>query len=107
MEVNVATHVVLIQLYIGERDSCHKIGVVATESIMTGECLAVIPREAILSCTNSTVASVVEKEVELQQITSSWVPLLIALAAECSLKVSGIRVRVVNGYHFPILCMIP
>ena len=59
---------------------------------MTGECLAVIPREAILSCTNSTVASVVEKEVELQQITSSWVPLLIALAAECSLKVSGIRV---------------
>ncbi len=52
--------------------------------------MAVIPREAILSCANSTVASVVERDEELKEVTSSWVPLLIALAAECSLKVSDI-----------------
>ena len=77
-----------LQLYIGEHDSCHKIGVVATEFIGKGECLAVIPRQAILSCSNSSVADAVQSYVESKQVTSSWVPLLIALAAECSLKVS-------------------
>ncbi len=86
-------HYVLIhspsQLYIGERGSCHRIGVVATERIERGECLAVIPRQAILSSCNSTVATAVRSYVELKQVTSSWVPLLIALAAEYSLKVSA------------------
>lgn len=64
------------------------IGVVATEDISEGECLAVIPRKCLLSCSNSTVSKLVKKDGDLQNITSSWVPLLIALAAEYSLKVS-------------------
>ena len=78
------------QLYIGEHGSCHKIGVVATGEIAVGECLAVIPREAILSCANSTVATLVREDKELENVSSSWIPLLIALAAESSLKVSEV-----------------
>ena len=79
---------VSLQLYIGEHGSCHKIGVIATGEIAVGECLAVIPREAILSCANSTIATLVREDKELENVSSSWIPLLIALAAESSLKVS-------------------
>lgn len=82
-------------MYIGEHGSCHKIGVIATGGIKKGECLARIPREAILSCANSTVAGIVKSDKELRAVTSSWIPLLIALSAEYSLKVSTAAVFIV------------
>lgn len=61
----------------------------ATGAISKGECVAVIPRAALLSCTNNpSVASLVAEDHTLNQedSTSSWVPLLLSLAAEYSKK---------------------
>ena len=76
------------QIRIGRHGSCAQIGVVATDDIARGECLAVIPRRVLLSCSNSDIAGLVLQERQLMEpTTSSWVPLLIALAAECTKKV--------------------
>lgn len=73
---------------IGRRRSCAEIGVVAVDDISRGECLAVIPRRVLLSCSNCDIADLVSQEEQLMEpATSSWVPLLIALAAECTKKV--------------------
>ena len=74
---------------IGRRGSCAEIGVVATDDIPRGQCLAVIPRRVLLSCANCDIAGLVSQEKELMEsATSSWLPLLIALAAECTKKVN-------------------
>ena len=74
---------------IGRRGSCAEIGVIATDDIPRGQCLAVIPRRVLLSCANCDIAGLVSQEKELMEsATSSWLPLLIALAAECTKKVS-------------------
>ena len=79
----------LLQIRIGRHGSCAEIGVMAVDDISRGECLAVIPRRVLLSCSNSDIADLVLGEKQLMKpTTSSWVPLLIALAAECSKKVS-------------------
>jgi len=64
--------------------------VVALEDIAEGECLALIPRAALLNCSNSCVYPVVERDKQFQtQLPemNSWVPLLISLLAEYSQKV--------------------
>ena len=65
-------------------------GVVALGDIAEGECLALIPRAALLNCSNSCVHKVVKRDkvfqTQLPEL-SSWVPLLIALLAEYSQKV--------------------
>ena len=59
------------------------------DDISKGECLAVIPRRVLLSCSNSDIAGLVANDSSIMTpTTSSWVPLLLALAAECSKKVS-------------------
>ena len=79
-----------IQLYIGRHGSCAAVGVVALGDIAEGECLALIPRAALLNCSNSRVHKVVKRDkvfqTQLPEL-SSWVPLLIALLAEYSQKV--------------------
>lgn len=78
-----------VQIRIGRHGSCAEIGVIAAEDIAQGECLAVIPRQVLLSCSNSDVVELVAEDKRLMKSdTSSWVPLLIALAAECSKKVN-------------------
>ena len=74
----------------------------AVDDIAKGECLAVIPRRVLLSCSNSEIADLVSRERLLVQPTmSSWVPLLIALAAECSKKVS-----INHGYNIIAVVMV-
>lgn len=74
---------------IGRHGSCAEIGVLAIDDISRGECLAVIPRRLLLSCANSDIADLVSKEKQLMEpTTSSWLPLLIAIAAECTKKVN-------------------
>ena len=59
------------------------------EDIGKGECLAVIPRHVLLSCSTSDIGELVATDdCIMQSTTSSWVPLLVALASECSKKVS-------------------
>ena len=84
------THTYLSQqIRIGRRGSCAAIGVVALEDIARGECVAVIPRNVLLSCSNCEVGGMVARDPRIMKdSTSSWVPLLIALAAECSKKVN-------------------
>lgn len=81
---------VYIQLYIGRHGSCAAVGVVALGDIAEGERLALIPRVALLNCSNSCVHKVVKGDklfqTQLPEM-SSWVPLLIALLAEYSQKV--------------------
>lgn len=78
------------QLYIGRRGSCADVGVVATGDIASGERLALIPRAALLTCTNSRVKEAVDGDREFQKQLpniSSWVPLLVAMLAEYDQKV--------------------
>ena len=78
------------QLHIGRRGSCADIGVIATGDIASGERLALIPREALLTCANSRVKVAVGRDREFQKQlpgTSSWVPLLVAMLAEYDQKV--------------------
>ena len=78
-----------LQIMIGRHGSCAEIGVIAVDDISRGECLAVIPRRLLLSCANSDIADLVSKEKQLMEPTiSSWLPLLIAIAAECTKKVN-------------------
>jgi hypothetical protein len=84
------------QILIGRRGSCAEIGVVAADDIPRGECLAVIPRRVLLSCTNSDIADLVSQEKQLMEpTTSSWLPLLIALAAECTKKVNLMVIEII------------
>lgn len=47
-----------------------------------------IPRRVLLSCSNVDIAGLVADDISIMTpTTSSWVPLLLALAAECSNKV--------------------
>lgn len=63
----------------------------ASGDIGKGECLAVIPRRVLLTCGNSDIAGLVTEDICLMKpAVSSWVPLLITLADECSKKVKQI-----------------
>ena len=78
-----------MQLVIGSEGVCDGVGVVARESISKGECVALIPRTALLSCANSNIRHLVqEDETLLEDSTCSWVPLLLSLAAEHSYQVN-------------------
>ena len=69
--------------------SCDALGVIAKGNISKGECVAVIPRSALLSCENSPIRDTVLEYQKLNgEDVSSWVPLLLALAAEYSSGVS-------------------
>ena len=60
--------------------------------IRQGEQLALIPRTALLNCTNSSVHGVFEGDQHIQRQLSdmnSWVPLLLALMGEYAQKVGG------------------
>lgn len=84
-----------MQVCITNEDTCDGVGVLATGAIREGECVAMIPRAAVLSCNNSTIADLVREDDALNQdSTSSWVPLLLSLSAEYSKK-SSIFSRVV------------
>lgn len=49
--------------------------------------MAVIPRTALLTCTNSDIRDLVMSDHKMvKNCTSSWVPLLLAMAAEYSYK---------------------
>lgn len=79
----------------GSRDG---LGVVARERIREGECVAVIPRTALLSCENCDIKDLVLRDKKLRG--SSWIPLLLALAAEYSYQVcvdSGAKVSTFGG----------
>lgn len=66
----------------------------ADGDIARGECLAVIPRRTLLSCANTDIADLVSQEKEVMDpSTSSWIPLLIALAGECTKKVSQLSIN--------------
>ena len=63
---------------------------VARGDIASGERLALIPREALLTCANSRVSEAVDRDREFQKqlpAMSSWVPLLLAMLAEYDQKV--------------------
>lgn len=78
------------QLYIGCHGSSHGIGVVATETIAPGETIACIPRSAILTSSTCNIKDLIKNDDKLISSvlsSSSWVPLLIALIGEYSLKV--------------------
>lgn len=68
--------------------SCSGLGVVAKDDITKGECVALIPRSALLSCATSSIADKVLEDKELMKAcSSSWPPLLLALAAEYACEV--------------------
>ena len=74
-----------MQICISHEGSCDGIGVIAEAAISEGECVALIPRTALLSCANSSIKPLVLEDKKLnQECTSSWVPLLLSLAAEYS-----------------------
>lgn len=79
-------HAFTVQVSIQKDGCCDGIGVVAKEAIRKGECVALIPRAALLSCANSNIKDHVKADKKLQQ-ASSWIPLLLALATEYSYKV--------------------
>lgn len=61
---------------------------IAKELISEGDCVAIIPRSALLSCANSDIKDLVKEDKELSKLgPSSWVPLLLTLASEYSFKV--------------------
>ena len=74
---------------IGREGSCDGLGVVAKSEINVGECLALIPRTTVLSCSNSKIKDLVIED-NLLKHGSSWIPLLLSLAAEYSSKVTSI-----------------
>ena len=79
------------QLHIGHTGCRGDIGVVAQEDIPQGTLLAVIPRRTILYALNSRVrAAMLSDRAFRKQLKTmnSWVPLLLALLAECGDKVS-------------------
>ncbi len=65
---------------------------VATGSIKKGECVAEIPRSAILCCSNiPNIAERIQRDHTFQfNSTSSWLPLLLSLALESSQKNSSL-----------------
>ncbi len=67
---------------------------VARGNIPKGECVAVIPRDSLLSASNSKIRELMASHSTiLPESTSSWIPLLLALAAEYSAKVCRERGR--------------
>ena len=79
------------QLLIGRTGSRGDIGVVARDDIPQGTLLAVVPRHTILTAANSRVgAAMLNDRAFRRQLktVNSWVPLLLALLAECGHKVS-------------------
>lgn len=70
--------------------SCADIGVVAKATIARDTVLAEIPRHALLSATTSRVGpALLSDGILCRQLktANSWIPLLLALLAECGDKV--------------------
>ena len=79
------------QLYIGRTGSRGDVGVVAQDDIPQGTLLAVVPRHTILSAANTGVGAALRSDRAFRRqlkTVNSWVPLLLALLAECGHKVS-------------------
>ena len=77
----------------------------ALDEIEEGECLAVIPRSCLLNCDHSCVSEKVKRDKTIcQSSTSSWVPLLIALAAEYSKNVS-VWYFIYNRFYLASVCV--
>jgi hypothetical protein len=90
------------QLRIGRTGSRGDIGVVAREDIPQGTLLAVVPRHTILNGASSRVGATMlsDRAFRRQMKTmNSWVPLLLALLAECGHKWSS--------FWCPYLSLVP
>ena len=90
------------QLRIGRTGSRGDIGVVAREDIPQGTLLAVVPRHTILNGASSRVGATMlsDRAFRRQMKTmNSWVPLLLALLAECGHKVSLFCSCIVYGFY--------
>lgn len=73
-----------MQILITKQASYNGLGVIAAESIAEGECVAVIPRSAVLSSETCPLKELITKQ---EEVIKGWVPLLLSLSAEYS-KVS-------------------
>lgn len=103
------------QVSVQREGTCDGLGVIAKDVIKKGECVALIPRTALLSCANSKVRSLVEANDRL--LDASWVPLLLALAAEYSYKVvwcvcmygvvMGVVMEQTDSQWHPYLSIVP